>query len=49
MVIAEFQIEPKDGVEFVDRFLNGIDSADRQISIIMVTVNSEPSNISSAL
>jgi two-component system, chemotaxis family, chemotaxis protein CheY len=48
VVITEYQTEPEDGVEFVDRLRNSIDSPDRQIPIIMVTANSEPSNVSGA-
>jgi two-component system, chemotaxis family, chemotaxis protein CheY len=48
VVITEFQTEPENGVEFVDRLRNGIDSPDRQIPIIMLTANSEPANVARA-
>jgi two-component system, chemotaxis family, chemotaxis protein CheY len=48
VVITELLTEPEDGVEFVDRLRNGIDSPDRQIPIIMLTANSEPSNVARA-
>lgn len=48
VVITEYITEPEDGVEFVDRLRNGIDSPDRQIPIIMLTANSEPLNVARA-
>lgn len=48
VVITEYLTEPEDGVEFVDRLRNGIDSPDRQIPIIMLTANSEPVNVARA-
>jgi two-component system, chemotaxis family, chemotaxis protein CheY len=48
VVITEFQTEPENGVAFVDRLRNGIDSPDRQIPIIMLTANSAPMNVARA-
>ena len=48
VIITEYLTEPENGIEFVDRLRNGIDSPDRQIPIIMLTANSEPAIVAAA-
>ena len=48
VIITEYLTEPENGIEFVDRMRNGIDSPDRQIPIIMLTANSEPAIVAGA-
>jgi DNA-binding response OmpR family regulator len=48
VIITEYMVEPEDGVEFVDRIRNGIDSPDRLIPIIMMTAETAPAIVAAA-